>query len=33
MEDDPKIKMEDICNKETKLNTMAFAEPHIKTLD
>ena len=25
--------MEDICNKETKFNTLCYAEPHIKTLD
>jgi hypothetical protein len=33
MEDDPKIKLEDICNKETKFSTPVYAEPHVKTLD
>lgn len=32
-DDDPKVKMEDICNKETKFSTLCYAEPHIKTID
>ncbi len=33
MEDDPKITMTDMCNKDTKFITLAYAEPHIKTLE
>jgi len=32
-DDDPKIKMEDICNKNSKFSTLCYAEPHIKTID
>lgn len=31
--DDPTIKFEDVINKDTKFETLALAEPHVKTLD
>jgi len=31
--DDPKIKLEDVVNKETKFTTTALTEPHVKTLN
>jgi hypothetical protein len=30
---DPKIKFEEIVNKDTKFETLAMAEPHVKTLN
>lgn len=32
-EDDPKVKMEDICNKDSKFSTLCYAEPHLKTVE
>lgn len=30
--EDPKIKLEDVCQKNTRFETVALAEPHIKSL-
>lgn len=30
--EDPKIKLEDVINKDTKFSTVALSEPHVKTL-